>query len=346
MVVVCTCFAMMLATGCDDGVLGGDGGSLEDALSFAPTSYTSFGFTDWESMREYGGLEDMEPEDADPESLVAFNKPNSPLAFSYGALQYPDHRSNWGWNELDLDWEAAVIPAEGSPFNVLKFNDDFDLSEITSRLEEQGFEPSEIEGGELYQIDDPMSLFEATPTTEISIGTVAVLADEQVAIIGGAEEAAEIHADEDESLAGSDSTAAITDRFGDFASVGLVPGETCESALGPRVTPEIEEQFEELRGNPYETLAFGYRVEGEEETSGLIALHYEDASAAEEDLELRTRVLEEEDSLVSRQPYSELLEVTGSEVDGSDLLVEVGAVDGRLALFDMLLQQDLSFALC
>ena len=75
-------------------------------------------------------------------------------------------------------------------------------------------------------------------------------------------------------------------------------------------------------------------------------MHYEDSFAAEEDLDLRTGVLEEENSLVSNEPYAELLEVTGSEVDDSDLVIEVDAADGNLPLFDLLLKQDLSFALC
>jgi hypothetical protein len=344
---MCACVVMVLGTGCDNGVGGEGGGRLNEALSFAPSSYESFGFTDWEAMREYGDLDETEAADADPESLVVFNEPNSPLGFSYNALQYPDHRSNWGWNELDLDWEAEVVPTEGPPYNVLGFNDDFDLADLTSKLAEQGFESSEIEGGELYQVDDPLSLFGSVPTTDISIGTVAVIDEENVAIVGGTEDSAEIHADEAASLAGSESIASITERFGDFASVALVPGETCaDPALGGRTTPQIEELFEDLRGAPYETLAMGYRVEGEGETMGAIVMHYGDSSAAEDDLELRTGVLEEENSIATRQPYSELLEVTDSEVDDSDLVIEVGPADGSLQLFDLLLQRDLAFALC
>jgi hypothetical protein len=341
-------FATMLllfAASCDQRSEGG--GALEEALSFAPASYSSFGFTDWDAMRTYGGLEETEPENADAQTLADLNQPDTPLTFTYGALQYPDHRSTWGWNELDLDWEADVIPTEGSPFNVLGFNDDYDLSDLTSKLEEQGFESSEIEGGEFYEIDDPLSLFDEAPTTDMKIARVAVLSDENVAIVGAEQESVEIHAEEEGSLAGSDTTASIVDRFGDYASVALAPGDTCaRPPLGPRATPQIAEQLEDLRGNAYETLALGYRIEDEGETTGTIAMHYADASEAEEDLELRTGVLEEENSLVSAQPYSELLEVTGSEVDDSDLVIEVSATDGRLQLFEMFLQQDLSFALC
>ena len=129
--------------------------------------------------------------------------------------------------------------------------------------------------------------------------------------------------------------------------MALAPGETCAlPPLGPRTTPQIVEQLDELRCNPYEALALGYRVEGERETTGTIAMHYGDSSAAEEDLDLRTGVLEEENSLMSNEPYADLLEVTGSEVDDSDLVIEVDAADGSLPLYDLLLTQDLSFALC
>jgi hypothetical protein len=342
---VLTAVLMLLVAGCNDA---GDGsGALEEALSFAPTSYSSFGFTDWEAMRTYGGIEDTEPEDADAETLADFNQPNTPLAFSYGALQYPDHRSNWGWNELDLDWEAEVIPTEGPPFHVLGFNDDYELTDLTSKLEDNGFESSEIDGGDFYEVEDPESILGESPTTDLAIRTVAVLDEENVAIVGADQGTAEPSGGEDGSLADSESTESIVDRFGDHASVALAPGETCsQPALGPGTTPQIAEQLEDLRGHPYETLALGYRVEDEGESTGTIALHYSEAADAEEDLDLRTSVLEEENSLVSAQPYSELLEVTGSEVDDSDLVIEVAPADGRLQLFEMFLQQDLSFALC
>ena len=151
---------------------------------------------------------------------------------------------------------------------MLGFDDDFELTDLTSKLEDNGFEAFEIDGGDFYELEDPDSPLEESPTTELAIRTVGVLDEENVAIVGTDQETAELRGGEDGSLADSEATESIADRFEDYASVALAPGEPCsQPALGPGTTPQIAEQLEDLRGNPYETLALGYRVEGEGEST-------------------------------------------------------------------------------
>jgi hypothetical protein len=179
------------------------------------------------------------------------------------------------------------------------------------------------------------------------MAVVGVLPSENIIVVGGgAETAIETHRDQANSAVGVDSFEELADRFGAAAAGWAGPGDICSEALGPRVSSEIEAQFDEFRGNPFQALAFAYNVEGEGMTTGSIAMHYEDPADAEADLELRENALTEGNSLSLNQPYNQLLEVTEASVDDKDLVIAVAPVDDRLELDQMLIRRDLVFALC
>ncbi len=79
---------------------------------------------------------------------------------------------------------------------------------------------------------------------------------------------------------------------------------------------------------------------------GISRQHYGDAEDAEADLGQRTNALEEGQSLVSREPYSNLLRVEDSNVEGSAIVIDVSPVSEGFALQQMAANRDFGFALC
>jgi hypothetical protein len=152
-IVVCA----LAISACDriSGAVDGES-SLRDALTFAPPALDLFAYTDWTQVREYAGAEDLGG-GASEEQLISFNQtlaaPDAPLFSLFGGYQFPDHRATWGWNELDVVWEAHVTPAGGEPATVIALDEDFDVEQVTAKLDERDYSVKEVEDATIYSDD-------------------------------------------------------------------------------------------------------------------------------------------------------------------------------------------------
>src|SRR5690606_35894402 len=53
----------------------------------------------------------------------------------------------WGWSELDLQWEVNLHGTDGPPVSVLAFEDDVDMQGVLDSLTEEGTAGGEKPGG-------------------------------------------------------------------------------------------------------------------------------------------------------------------------------------------------------
>lgn len=351
---------LALVVGC-----GGGGGNAADpepsgpvqrALRFVPEGGSLY-FTDLDQFRTFAGAEDLDAARASSDELSEFYKflsaPDHPYGGSYGAYTWPEHRRNWGWNELDLVWEANVS-APGATGSVVAFNPDFELTRLTSRLVKRKFRRSTYKGVAVYSHSDLSVLSVPTgiegvpdiPSTSIQMLNAGILEDESVAVFSYEKKDVRAMIDvarDGPSVGDDDDYAGLADRYADAAALYLAPADC---GLPSRVHPSVRRPALGFKGKRYETLALVYRVEGEGETTGSIAMHYADAEDAKEDLEKRERAASGFSLISPGVSYSELFSLQDASVDGNDLILEVEPADGRLALSKLLGEEDLLFALC
>jgi hypothetical protein len=181
----------------------------------------------------------------------------------------------------------------------------------------------------------------------IILRNVGVLEDEHLALLAYGKERVRSLIDaarDGAAAAGDDSYTTLADRYADAASVWIAPADC---GLPDRTAPGAAAAAKPFKGHRYETIGLAYRVTGEGETNASVALHYADEADAEEDVDLRERAARDGFSIVAPGTnYDELFELADASTDGSDVVLELEPAGDTLALWRMLTQEDLLFALC
>jgi hypothetical protein len=285
---------------------------------------------------------------------------------SFYASNHPfsSHAENWGWNTLDLLWEAHLTPKDSVFVYILKFRPGFDFAPVMERFRQRDYEEAERDGLHIFLGGSNM-LVESIRTSELSVRNATIdTANSLMFLSGDSDNFAEF-----QEARAAQRTMADWPEMADtarqlsptFAAV-LRPGlDTCHR-LGSR--PMMDAMFrgesaESLRQMiedspmlaPYQVFGLGYRFEEiNEENSAVwsLVMHYPDASLAQADLEVRKRIIAEMYSL--QEPdrlYSDLVDVRSAEVVGNQMVLRLHAVNGnpRLVL-NMFFHDDMFFASC
>jgi hypothetical protein len=340
---------------------GGPGASsLRDSLEYAPPGTTTLGFTDWSAVRHALGADDVtgdSPIDDKLQVLLETNKSQA-AASGFALSRLRDHRDVWGWDTMDLDWEA-VLTFDAPPTYVLRFRDGFDLTNVESRFEERGFTRQEVDGATVWSHEMDLSTDWMT-SSEFAILNTAFLPDGRTLVLSSSVEAVEDvltwladpgarpASDLAVTAALSGASAAFL-QFGAGTCTGFSP---VPLGMDPDEAERVLEQFlETIKStgplHPYFTLGVGYS--GEWPTTGRIAFGYADPATAAEDLEGRRTLADTGVSLRVQQPYAEaVFTVSDASADENGvLLLAVEPVDNiPQRLFQMVYARDLLFGVC
>jgi hypothetical protein len=344
----------------------GKGGSLDQALEFAPADTQTFAFTDWSLIKTYEGVEDLtseSPIDDRKEFWLTLNK--SQTAFSCYACErfLLSLDEVWGWDTSDLNWEAE-LRLDGPPVYVLKLRSDFDLDPVRERFVEREFTQEKYEGIVIYSHLLDLQL-DWIRTGGLSIVNTAILEKEQVLVLSSNVEQVQavldVYSGEEDSLADDKDIQSLTKQLGTVASLAIGSGEeTCmrpAELFAAKVLNQAQiEKLREIYGldkpliqqvREFQWIAIGYRYE-DDRSVGLIGMYYSSASSAENDLERRSQWAEEGLSLRMNAPFSEVyFTVEEAYVKESVLMLKVRPLnDMPRRLYQMYGSRDMVFALC
>lgn len=307
---------------------------LGEALALTPPDRVQVSFTDWELIKAEHGLSDVTGENSAAEQdrldVLATVVTAPPVLRVFEGAQ-----DVWGWNSLDLVWEAAIADQGGLVY-VLKVRDDLDLKAVTGALDREGYTSEDRSGSTVYTHP---GLIQAQPGADPALANIAVVDDRDLMVLAADSHGLDPVLDRlqsgDESL--SADYASIVETLGEVSSAVLVDAQSlCDpGSLGtgsPSPAPEAP---------GFSTLAIGYRPDA---SLADVVYHYPDPEAAESALPVRRELLEDGTSVVNASPYAELLTVTDGAVRGDDVVITAKPVDDPSVLYDMLFNRDLQFA--
>jgi len=345
-------------------------GGLERVLELVPSGAeeTFVGFTDWRGIKEAVGVPWLTGR-ADAGVKVAFlqrlNEDHAAAA-AFGLEHVATHAEWWGFDSLDLEWEAEIVARQIAPTYVLGLRDDVELVGLCARFADRGFTQTESYGVVVYSRSlDPSE--EWVRTTELAIHNTAVLEDERVLICSVSLPAVELFLATRAGVVpnlGEDATAAAAVReLGEPLAAHLLFGvSTClrfashplslidlarssaDSAAVDRLSAWAESGESLL---PYGAMAVGYRTV-DERPVGTIAFSYADETAAEHDLAARRLLANRGASASSDAPISEAyFTLSDARVVGATIVFDVcPASDQPRRLLRMVLYADAPFAAC
>lgn len=284
-------------------------------------------------------------------AVVMSTNADESAASGYGVARLRDHFDMWGWDTLDLDWEAT-IGAAGPPLSVLRFRDGFDLAPVAALFDERGFTSESVPGSVIrsHEMDVASDWLR---TTEFGILNTAFLDDGRTLVLSSELDQVRDVATNHGSfptLPGLDATAAklagasaglLLPDYG--ACIGFTP---LPVGIGdPFASPDLSFPTQGL--HPYAALGVGY-ARPDWDPTGRIVFSYLDGATAAADLAGRRKLAETGLSQRVGQPIADaLFTVTDAHVDGTTLTLDVAPVEDRpRRLLDMVFARDMVFAGC
>lgn len=335
---------------------------LEQAARFAPANFTYLQFTNWALIKKYKGvdLSSASDEQAKMDFMLALTNDQSPAA-GFALDRFPTHATAWGWDTLDLVWEATVEHEQGLVY-VLRFRDDFDFAPIIKHFEERGFERTEHQGSPMYT--HVMDLKQDwTRTTEFAILNTAVLQNEHILVLSSKPDSLkailDVYRDPTTAAASRADVKATIEQLGETAAA-MLSAETgiCQKLSARALAtadPRMAERMAQIRDqfsndeplHAYTIFGVNYRYENTKPV-GRFVMQYANAADATADLAARRMAAQEGNSLVTRQPYSQsVFMLESATVQNSAIVLKVNPVDDQPSrLFRGVVQLDLPFAGC
>lgn len=328
-------------------------GPLGEAARAVPSDATAAYYTHWVDLAEALDVEIFGDMTENQELFVAMSESGATPVEAYTDYLLEDHEENVGWLLTDVEWEIAFARPDAPVGRIFGFGDEFDTGALVSLFEERGYETQEHDGVTIYHHDmdreAEWQVNEFGPAIPFELLNVAILEDNVVVMSSEQSEveAAVTAVSEDESAALS-TVMATADAHQDSPLAMFTSGEEaiCESWIeGPSTTSQIAAALDQYRGSPYVSLGIGYRFEDGEPSAEAI-LRYEDASQAEQDLDVRENAATAS-SPVTREPYGESsFQLAEAVVEENDIVLRLTSVDGSLHVADEMRRGGLLFAAC
>ncbi|MFH1475356.1 MAG: hypothetical protein ABIG85_05795 [Chloroflexota bacterium] len=302
-------------------------------------------FSDWSRIR--GGA--PAPDATDPVARVTLLQSLDPraLAAGYAVARFRGHRVAWGWDALDLVWEARLTGAD-APVFALGLAPGSDLAPVLAPFRDRGF--TEARRGSVLVFAHPLDLaVDWLNTTELAIRTTAIF--EAAGLMVPSSSPEELDGALDRFAAGGTSAgsrgaalAAAVAGLGavDAAVVGL-RGDLC-ATLVPGNDPTLAAVAATLR--PWTALAAGWRTDAAG-VAARFAIAYDDPATAAGDVGGRAR-LAREGSTVDGHPLVEVaFRLVDARADAAVLLLDVEPAGGLpKRILQAFIRGDLPFAAC
>jgi hypothetical protein len=329
---------------------------LAQAMTLVPDSAELVTFTDWARVKAGADAADVtgQSDVAQQKTLAAWLKEQTPFA-AYGFSQIETHVKDWGWNSLDLLWEAATRVGD-NPVYVLKLRDDADLDVIKKHFEARKFSKFAYQGATVFAFNGSADWIK---TTQRSIYTTAIFENEKLLVMSyqpkNVQVILELNAKKSKALGDAEAMTSLVAALGEKPSAFLAKASfACKTldemakdiGLHPEALGKFKGSFTTEPVHAYSAFGLGYDLE-EGKTTGTVVLHYDKAEDAKADMNARQSDLKQGLSLTSMKPYTEMLTLDKAVLQGSDILLHVLPVNNSpKTLWSMISRQDMAYARC
>jgi hypothetical protein len=261
--------------------------------------------------------------------------------------RFRGHRAAWGWDTLDLAWEAN-LGGGGAPVFVLGFAPGFDLAPVLAHFRDRGFTGEQ--GGPALVFSRPFDV--GAPwinTTELAIHNTAILGDAGLMVLSSSPEElgralGRLAGTGGQTGARAAAFAAAVAALGpvDAAAVEL-GGDVC-AMLAPRDDPALAAVAATL--HRWTALAVGWRTD-DSGAAARFAIAYDDPATATADLAGRARLAREGSTIEGLPLVDAVFRLLDARVDGGLILLDVEPAGGLPArILQAVLRRDLPFAAC
>ncbi|MFH0751441.1 MAG: hypothetical protein V2B17_06355, partial [Chloroflexota bacterium] len=301
-------------------------------------------FSDWSRIR--GGAGPAATDPAERLALMQSLEPRAPAA-GYAVARFRGHRAAWGWDTLDLAWEARLAGAD-APVFALGLAPGLDLSPVLAHFRDRGF--TETRRGSALVLAHSLDLaVDWLNTTELAIRTTAIFEAEGLMVLSSSPE--ELDGALDRLAAGGTPAGSRGAAFAAaVGGLGLVDsavvelrGDLC-AAFVPRDDPALAAVATTL--HPWTALAAGWRTDDAGATARF-AIAYDDPATASADLAGRARLAREGSTGDGRPLVEVAFRLVDARVDGGLILLDVEPAGGLPApILHAVLGRDLVFAAC
>ena len=343
-------------------------GELTEALAWIPASLEDpiVAWTDWAALKDAAGVPWLTGR-ASLDVKAAFLRridEDHAAASAYALLHVAVHAEVWGFDTLDLEWEAQITAAGIPPMYLLKLSESADFEGFLGRLGERGFVQTASGVGSIFSRSiDPK--LDWVRTTELAIHNTGIIEEERLLVLCSSLPVVELvlarHTSGVPALSEAEAVLSTLRPLGEpLSAILMIGGSTClhfsPNPLLDRIeAPEEDSALDALRawfesGEPlhgYAVLGVGYR-HVDDRPVGTIAFAYPSAEDAAHDLEPRRLLAEHAASAQAEAPISEVLfTLEEAAVEDTLLRFEVRPVgDQPRRLFRMIWIADAPFAAC
>ncbi len=325
--------------------------ALAEAVTFLPPGTTDMGFTDWARIRASLGAQDVTGVSPieDKLAVVMATADGEAAASGFGMAHLRGHRDAWGWDTLDLDWEA-IYSTGGPPVAIVRLRDGVDTAAIAGRYDAYGFTTERVGDATLrtHKLDPTADWVR---TTDLGVTNTAFLDDGRTLLFSSSRDALE-GALRDGASALVPGATGVVEALGEPSAAWLVLGPGCpaftplpfdpfdpEASIRPLATGEAL--------HPWTALGIGYE-RPDWPSMGRVAMGFLQAAHAQADLAPRAGRARDGTSQFDGRPYSEtLFTLDDSHVDGTTIVLDLSPLgDKPQRLFRMVQTRDMTFAGC
>ncbi len=297
-------------------------------------------FTDWDALKAAYGVEDLTS--ADPyEERMAFYSATAPASATdapwacfacHGRLRADSLKTHWGFDNLDLAWEAEIQQQRGVVF-ILRFMDGVDLTPLIGRFDARGLS-TEVQDGVTIRLHDQEPA-EWWIQTDPAILNAAFLPDGHTLLLAMSEAEIESALSQEAPLPAMrsapvlrDTVAALERPTSAFLAFDL--NQLCNPFLRMPASEELQSTVQSLLDragtlHPYTLMAVGNR--GSLTPAGRIAFGYGDPAEAAADLAGRRLLADEGVSFMrgmGRPLREAIFTLVDAGVSGGTLILRVG----------------------
>ncbi len=325
--------------------------ALAEAVGRMPAGIIGMGFTDWERIRASLGAQDVTGASPieDKMAVVMATAQQEAAAAGFGAPYLRGHRDAWGWDTLDLDWEA-IYSGDGPPVSIVRLREGVDMGAIANRYDEYGF-ATERAGDAIVRSHELDPSAEWMGTTELGVTNTAFLDDGRTLMFSSSRDAldAALQQPGSELLPGA---SGVVNALADPSAAWLVLGPSCPAFTPLPIDPfDPDASIKPLPSgaplHPWTALGVAYE-RPDWESVGRIAIGFLDPAHAEADSMPRSALARDGTSLRVGRPYAEaVFTLDDSHVEGTTLVLDASPVDDMpRRLFQMIQARDMTFAGC
>lgn len=325
--------------------------ALHEAVAFLPPDASDLGFTDWSRIRASLGAHDVTGASPleDKVAVLMTTTQHETTASAFGAAYVRNHHGAWGWDSLDVDWEAT-ISMDGPPLFVVRLREGTDVDAIAARYDAFGFATEETPWGTIrsHKLDPTADWI---GSGELAVVNTAFLDDGRTLVFSSGAD----------TLRAALGRSARTPLPGQTDVVDALSGASAAwLTLAPGCTTYTPLPFDPFDPNasigplptgaplhPWTALGVGY-ARPDWDPVGRIAMGFLSPEHARADEATRSEEARTGTSQRVREPYADaLFTLEGSHVTDAALVLDVAPLDDRPSrLMGMVFARDMTFAGC